>query len=280
MLCGVVSERFWDALAPLEEQDLDDERMNRELRWREIARHLDHVESVLEVGGGTGVFSIGLAKLGLRVTHFDLSAKMLERAEARAKVEGVVLDFVQGDAADLSRFADAAFDLVLAMDGAISFSGERAQRVVAEACRVSSRTLIATVSNKACMVPTWIKYSMHAAQRILPAVHEMMRTGSWHKDQFPDNALIYPGVCNIEALKAFTPDELRELLRANGMTVADVRSLGSLTHLLLPHGSPAVPDVELVELCEAYDREVLPAGPGSFRRAGLLAVAHRHSATP
>lgn len=270
-----MSSTFWDALAPLEEVDLDDERMNRELRWREIARHLDRVESVLEVGGGTGAFSIALAKQGLRVTHLDLSAQMLERARARAQAESVTLDFVQGDAADLSRFPDAAFDLVLAMDGAISFSGELAPRVVAEACRVTGRTLIATVSNKACMVPTWIKYSMHAAQRILPAVHEMMRTGSWHKDQFPENALLYPATCDIEALKAYTPDELAELLRANGMTVADVRSVGSLTHLLLPHGSPSVPDADLVELCDAYDRFVLPSGPGSFRRAGLLAVAHR-----
>lgn len=270
-----MSEQFWDGLAPLEEVDLDDERINRALRWREIERQLDGVATVLELGGGTGAFSTALAKRGLRVTHFDLSPKMLERAEARARAEGVVLDLVHGDAVDLSRFADASFDLVLAMDGVISFSGERAPHVVAEACRVTRRTLLATVSSKACMVPTWIKYSVRAAQRILPAVHEMIRSGSWHKDQFPDNALIYPRVCDIETLKAFDPDELRALLLANGMTVDTVRSIGSLTHLLLPHGSPAVPDADLVELCETYDRTVLPAGPGSFRRAGLLAVAHR-----
>ncbi len=138
-----MSEHFWDTLAPLEDLDLDDERMNRELRWREIDRHLDRVERVLEVGGGTGAFSIGLAKRGLRVTHLDLSTKMLERAEARARAEGVAVDFVQGDAADLSRFADGAFDLVLAMDGAISFSGAAARQppaliVIFSPCLASS----------------------------------------------------------------------------------------------------------------------------------------------
>jgi hypothetical protein len=58
------------------------------------------------------------------------------------------------------------------------------------------------------------------------------------------------------------------------MTIASSRGLGSLTHLLMPHGSPAIPTHELVDLCEAYDTNVLPDGPGSFRRAGLLAVAH------
>lgn len=269
-----MSEAFWDAMAPFEEADLDDERMNRQLRWREIERHLAGAERILELGGGTGVFSVALAARGFRVTHVDLSAEMLARARARAEAAQVPLELVHGNAADLSQFADAAFDLVLAMDGAISFSGARATQVIAEACRVTRGTLIATVSSKACMVPTWIKYSVRAAGRILPAAWEMLRTGLWDKDQFPDNALIYPSVCSIETLKAFEPGELREALQASGMEVEDVRGLGSLTHLLLPHDSPRVPDAELVELCDAYDR-AMPTGPGSFRRAGLLAVAHR-----
>jgi ubiquinone/menaquinone biosynthesis C-methylase UbiE len=269
-----MSEQFWDAIAPSEELDLDDQAINRELRWRTIERHLDQVESVLDVGGATGAFSVQLAKRGFRVTHFDLSAAMLECARTRASAEGVTLELVQGDAADLSRFADRQFDLVLNMDGAISFAGERAAQVIAESCRVTGKTLIVTVSNQACMVPTWIKYSIKAANRILPAVHEMMRTGSWDKDQFSENALIYPSVCGIAKLKAFTAAELTALLQASGMAVASSRGLGSLTHLLMPHGSPPIPTKELVELCEAYDTTVLPGGPGSFRRAGLLAVAH------
>jgi ubiquinone/menaquinone biosynthesis C-methylase UbiE len=270
-----MSAEFWDAVAPVEEQDLDDEAINRALRWREIERHLAGVETVLDVGGATGAFSIALAERGFRVTHVDVSTEMLERARAHANTKGVTLELVQADARDLSRFADRQFDLVLAMDGAISFAGELAPVVIAESCRVTGRTLIVTVSNKACMVPTWIKYSMKAANRILPAVHEMMRTGTWHKDQFPDNALVYPSVCDIATFKAFTSSELAGLLREAGLTVSRVGGIGSLTHLLMPHGSPAIPTDELVALCEAYDSAVLPDGPGSFRRAGLIAVAHR-----
>jgi SAM-dependent methyltransferase len=264
---------FWDAIAPVEERDFDDEAVNRALRWRHIERHLAGVETVLDVGGATGAFSIELARRGLRVTHVDISTEMLERA--RAKAADLTLDFVHADARDLSQFADRQFDLVLNMDGAISFAGEHATDVIAESCRVTKRTLIATVSNQACMVPTWIKYSVKACGRILPAVHEMMRSGRWHKDQFADNALIYPSVCNIVAFKAFVPGELAGELARGGLAVERVGGIGSLTHLLLPHGELAIPSDELVELCETYDLDVLPAGPGSFRRAGLIAIANR-----
>jgi len=54
-------KQWWDAKAPKEEQDLADEVINRDLRWREIERHLKEVETILDVGAGTGAFSILLA---------------------------------------------------------------------------------------------------------------------------------------------------------------------------------------------------------------------------
>jgi len=59
---------WWEAKAPEEEQDLGDEAVNRALRWREIERHLAGVHTVLDVGAGTGAFSIPLAQRGFAVT--------------------------------------------------------------------------------------------------------------------------------------------------------------------------------------------------------------------
>ena len=58
---------WWDAKAPFEESDGGDSAINRLLRWREVERNLTGVRTILDVGGGTGAFSIPLAKRGFKV---------------------------------------------------------------------------------------------------------------------------------------------------------------------------------------------------------------------
>ena len=72
--------RWWNAKACKEEIDSGDEAVNRALRWRELERRLDGVQTILDVGGGTGAFSVPLAHRGFRVTHLDLSPEMLNLA--------------------------------------------------------------------------------------------------------------------------------------------------------------------------------------------------------
>lgn len=260
-----MSSAFWDAVVPDEEVDRGDEALNRELRWRELRRHLDGVRTILDVGGGTGAFSIPLAEQGFTVTHLDISPAMLAAARAKSARPA----YVEGDAADLA-FADASFDLVLNTDGAISFAGGAASRVLAETCRVGRKVFV-TVSHRATMTATWLKYSLRATGRVLPAVSEMLRTGRWEADQFPENALIFPAVCDVPHLKAFTRAELTAALEANGLTVLAARPLGSLGYLMLPHGIAATTD--LADIAEELD--TFFDGPGAFRRAGLLGVGER-----
>jgi hypothetical protein len=65
-------------------------------------------------------------------------------AIAREKAKGVEnIDFVEGKASDLSRFSERSFDLVLNLDGAISFSGFHALKAIQErtchcACEMSN----------------------------------------------------------------------------------------------------------------------------------------------
>lgn len=273
--------QWWDAKAPKEERDLADEAINRALRWRELERHLQGVRTILEVGGGTGVFSIPLARRGFRVTHLDFSPAMLEIA--RWKAEGVEnIRFVEGNAADLSPFPDRGFDLVLNMDGAISFCGSEAGRALRESCRVAGRKLIITVSNRAAMVPVWAGAALATAGRFSPAVYAMLELGEWRQEQFPENPLLSKGMTQdyMGAFKAFLPAELRELLEGAGLRVLRLGGLGSLAYLC---GRETVERVlegevlfqEFLELCDRFDREILPEGPGTRQRAGLIAVAER-----
>ena len=275
-------ESFWNDIAAVEETDYDDEKINRILRFRAVQQQLHGVRRILDVGAATGAFSIPLAKMGYDVTHFDLSEEML--AIARKKAGGISnIRFVRGDAADMCMFADNEFDLVLCFDGAISFSGRNANRVISEICRTGKRVML-SVSNKACMTATWLNYSMEKLGYIHPSVQAMMETGYFCKADYPDA----DALTSIAELKAYDRAELRAILLENGMNVLECRSIGSLTHLYLMHLYRQHPrdvvrtridalseDTTFIDLCDRFDREILPDGIGSFRRAGLLAVAEK-----
>ena len=272
-------KQWWDAKVHKEELARADERINQALRWREIERHLAGVETVLDVGGATGAFSIPLARRGFQVTHLDFSSAMLEIAVQKA--QGVTgIEFVERNATDLSQFADRSFDLVLNMDGAISFCGPLAGQAIRESCRVCRRKLVITVSHRAQMGAQWIASSVQAAGRFLPAVDAMVQRGEWDQRQFPENAVLTQGMTQnyLGTLKAFLPGEIRAILTQAGMRVLRCGGIGSLASLCGQETLEAVLKDEgllqtFLDLCEHFDRELLPDGPGTRQRAGLIAVA-------
>ena len=69
---------------------------------------------ILDVGCGTGNFSLKLARKGCQVTGIDLSEKMLSLARKKAKEEGLPVIFCLMDAADL-QFRNETFDGVISM---------------------------------------------------------------------------------------------------------------------------------------------------------------------
>lgn len=274
-------KRWWDEKAVNEETDLADEAINRALRWREIERHLESVHTILEVGAGTGVFSIPLAERGFQVTCYDLSPAMLEIA--RNKAQGLQnISFVEGNAADLSRFPDRSFDLVLNMDGAISFSGSMAEAVILESCRVTRKKLLVTVSHRARLFPLVVLASLQVTGQLVPAVYTMLETGDWNQDQYPENPILTKGMTQdyMPSLKAFLPDDLRGILEHAGMQVIRCGGLGTLADfckeetikLLLEKKDEKLFE-DFLDLCERFDQEILPDGPGTWQRAGLIAVA-------
>lgn len=67
---------------------------------------------VLCLASGGGQQAPIFAALGANVTSFDISKKQLEQDQFVATRDGLDIFLAQGDAADLSRFADESFDLV------------------------------------------------------------------------------------------------------------------------------------------------------------------------
>jgi SAM-dependent methyltransferase len=69
-------------------------------------------QRVLCLAGGGGQQSAAFGLLGAEVTVLDLSRGQLERGRQAAEHYGLTIRTEQGDMRDLSRFSDAAFDVV------------------------------------------------------------------------------------------------------------------------------------------------------------------------
>jgi SAM-dependent methyltransferase len=90
-------------------------------------------ERVLDVACGNGNAALAAARRFCQVTGIDYVTALLERAEQRAKAEGLEATFREADAEDLP-FADGAFDAVLSTCGAM-FAPDQ-ERTAAELLRV------------------------------------------------------------------------------------------------------------------------------------------------
>jgi ubiquinone/menaquinone biosynthesis C-methylase UbiE len=90
-------------------------------------------QRLLDVGCGAGQTAIPAARRGLHVTGIDIAENLVEHARQRARKEGLVARFDQGDAEELP-YADASFDVAVTLIGAM-FAPDP-DRVTAEFARV------------------------------------------------------------------------------------------------------------------------------------------------
>ena len=102
-----------------------------------IHRYTVKGSRVLEIGAGTGRYSIALAKEGMDVTAVELAGSNLAVLRENSKRLKNIASY-QGDATDLGRFADGSFDVTLSFGPMYHlFEADDVDRAIDEAIRVT-----------------------------------------------------------------------------------------------------------------------------------------------
>ena len=120
-----------------------------------IRRYAKPGAKVIELGAGTGRYSVTLAKEGFDVTAVELveenlevlranaaaaGAEVAKEAAAGAEARGVSLQAIQGDATDLSGFGDEAFDVTLSFGPMYHlYEPAEVRKAIREAIRVTRK---------------------------------------------------------------------------------------------------------------------------------------------
>jgi len=183
-----------------------------------IRESLENVSdpAVLEVGAGTGRYSVTLAKQGFQVTAVELIEHNLELL--KAKLDGSEpITAIQGNALDLSGFADNSFDLTMLLGPMYHlYTREDKLQAMAEAVRVTKkggRILVAYCMNEATVIGfVFLKNNLRYA------LDRNLLTPDWHCVSEASELFDLVRTEDIASLNAEFPVERVKLVAADGAT--------------------------------------------------------------
>ncbi|MBR4910540.1 MAG: class I SAM-dependent methyltransferase [Clostridia bacterium] len=171
---------------------------------------------IMEIGAGTGRYSVTLAKRRLRVTAVELVEHNLEIL--RSKLDGTEpITAMPGNALDLSAFPDNSFDLTMLLGPMYHlYTKEEKLRALSEAVRVTKprgHILVAYCMNE----PTVIQY-VFGMNHLREVMDLNMLTSDWHCISEPKEVFELVRTEDIAELNAAVPVKRIKLVATDGAT--------------------------------------------------------------
>ena len=179
-----------------------------------IEKHLTPGAKILDIGAGTGVYSLHFARKGFSVSALELADVNIAAFRAQISAEDPI-DLVQVNALDLSRYESGSFDIVLLL-GPLYHLHDEADRLhcIAEAkrvCKPKGKIFFGFISNDIVIL------TMQQFQT------DYLLTGDYNKETFRLDD--FPFVFH-------TVDRCRELLHKAGIPVIHEVASDGVSELL------------------------------------------------
>jgi S-adenosylmethionine-dependent methyltransferase len=189
----------------------------------------------LDLGCGTGVIAVRLARLGIHVTLLDSSLPMLDFAKRAAQEAGITdkIELKHGDAAQLAKLLHAELFDVILCHNILEYVDDPVAvlRGAARVLRDPSSVISVLVRNQAGEV---LKAGIQAGD--LAAAEDNL-TAEW------GNESLYGG-----RVRLFTPDTLQAALKAASLAVIFERGVRVIADYLPPRVSRAAEYGRILEL--------------------------------
>ena len=172
--------------------------------------------AILEIGAGTGRYSVSLAKEGHQVTAVELIEHNIDLL--RKKLDGTErINILQGNALDLSALPDNTFDMTLLLGPMYHlYSKEEKIRALSEAVRVTKPKgyiLVAYCMNEPTVVQA--VFERHMLREVLD---QHMLTEDWHCISKPKDLFEMIRTEEIAELDAAVPVTRIKLIATDGAT--------------------------------------------------------------
>jgi len=295
----LISERHWNLSDKGERENnreelFIDDIIQKEHIEREILSRLDGINTVFDGGAGAGRFSIMLAKKGIKVTHFDISQPMIEKARELAIAAGVEdhIVFVKGALEDLSLYSDSEFDMVISFDAPISYTYPNQAEVIENLIRIAKKKIIISVSSRLGSLP-YFANPIQKNQFIIDKNtddkfarwcldNEKNQVENFIYDKEICENVFNDGLCediekSVESYNngeapwpityLFMPDELKSLLEKNGVSDVHLAGPGAYARtipneILMKIMNDEKQKVDFLDFCYQYDNNPYVCGMG------------------
>jgi len=180
-----------------------------------IERYLKPGNKILDIGAGAGEYSFYFAENGYDVTAVELADANVKAFREKLTPE-IKIDLHQGNACDLSLFADNSFDIVLVLGPLyhLSLEEDRA-KCISEAkrvCKPNGTIFFAFISNDMVVLTQAFTYDV-----------SWLKGDSYDKKSF--KVKDFPFVF-------FTLDKMREMLEQNGIKILNEVASDGVSELL------------------------------------------------